>query len=96
MRVWAVPVQKMVIFSMPGQMADAAETEEAINKFISGLDSQEHAGFDRLHRLLSRLPVPVTVATNGSKMSHTAALDGDFLPKWMRNSRRGFSSAARS
>ena len=48
---------------------DAAETEEAINKFISGLESQEQAGFDRLHSLLSRLPVPV--ATNGSgKMSH--------------------------
>ncbi len=45
---------------------DAAETEDAINKFISGLDSQEQAGFDRLHTLLSRLPVPV--ATNGSKM----------------------------
>ncbi len=28
---------------------DAAETEEAINKFISGLESQEQAGFDRLH-----------------------------------------------
>ncbi len=39
---------------------DAAETVEAINKFISGLDSQEQAGFDRLHTvtLLSRLPVP--------------------------------------
>ncbi len=52
---------------------DAAETEKAINKFICGLDSQVQAGFDRLHTLLSRLPVPVT--TNGSKMSHTAALD---------------------
>ena len=38
---------------------DAAETEEAINKFISGLESQEQAGFDRLHSLLSRLPVIV-------------------------------------
>jgi hypothetical protein len=52
---------------------DAAETEGAINKFISGLDSQEQAGFDRLHTLLSRLPVPV--ATNGSNMWHTASLD---------------------
>ena len=47
--------------------SDAAEKEEAISKFISGLESQEQAGFDRLHTLLSRLPVPV--ATNGSKMS---------------------------
>jgi hypothetical protein len=61
---------------------DAAEkTEEAINKFLSGLpvESQKQAGFDRLHSLLSRLPVPV--ATNGSKMSHTETLDGGFLPK---------------
>ena len=45
---------------------DAAETEEAINKFLKGLESQEEAGFDRLHSLLSRLPVPVP--TNGSNM----------------------------
>ena len=45
---------------------DAAETEEAINKFLKGLESQEEAGFDRLHSLLSRLPVPVT--TNGGNM----------------------------
>ncbi len=66
---------------------DAAETEEDINKLISGLDSQQQAGFDRLHTLLSRLPVPVT--TNGSKLSHTAALDRAFFPKWIRLSRRG-------
>ncbi len=58
---------------------DAAETEEAINKFISGLESQEEAGFNRLHLLLRRLPVPVT--TKGSKISHTEALDRGFLPK---------------
>jgi hypothetical protein len=68
---------------------DAAETEEAINKFISGLDSQEQAGFDRLHTLLSRLPVPV--ATNGSKMSHTAALDGGFLPKMDEEQQKRFT-----
>ncbi len=49
-------------------------------KFISGLESQEQAGFDRLHSLLSRLPVPSPVSTNGSKMSHTEALEGGFLP----------------
>ena len=68
---------------------DAAETEEAINKFISGLDSQEQAGFDRLHTLLSRLPVPV--ATNGSNMRHTAALDGGFLPKMDEEQQKRFT-----
>ncbi len=68
---------------------DAAETKEAINKFISGLDSQEQAGFDRLHTLLSCLPVPV--ATNGSKMSNTAALDGGFLPKMDEEQQKRFT-----
>ena len=35
-----------------------AETEEAINKFMSGLESQELAGFDRLHSLLGILRPP--------------------------------------
>jgi hypothetical protein len=68
---------------------DAAETEEAINKFLSGLECQEQAGFDRLHSLQSRLPVPV--ATNGSKMSHTEALDGGFLPKMDEEQQKRFT-----
>jgi hypothetical protein len=70
---------------------DAAETEDAINKFISGLESQEHAGFDRLHSLLSRLGLPVPVATNGSKMSHTEALEGGFLPKMDEEQQKRFT-----
>ena len=46
---------------------------------MSGLESQEQSGFDRLQTLLRKLPVPV--ATTGSKMSHAAALEGGFLPK---------------
>ena len=34
---------------------DAEDTEEAINKFLEGLEGQEEAGFDRLHSLLSKL-----------------------------------------
>jgi hypothetical protein len=64
MRMGAVPVQKMDIILMPGQ--DAVETEEAISKSITGLESQEQSCFDRLHTLLSRLPVPIS--TTGSKM----------------------------
>ena len=80
--IWmqAVPVQKMEIFLMPGQMLKI----QSINKFLEGLESQEEAGFDRLHSLLSKLPVPV--AAHGSNMSHAEALEGGFLP---RNSRSG-------
>ena len=48
---------------------DATETEEAISKFISGLECQEQSCFERLHTLLSKLPVPVT--TTGNKMPHS-------------------------
>ena len=68
---------------------DAAETEEAINKFLKGLESQEEAGFDRLHSLLSRIPVPVS--TNGGNMSHTDALDGGFLPKMDEEQQKRFT-----
>jgi hypothetical protein len=30
---------------------DAASMEEAISKFVEGLESQEHSGFDDIHRL---------------------------------------------
>ena len=58
---------------------DAAEMEEAIGKFVSGLERQEQSGFNQLHSLLSKLPLPE--AKSGIKMSHTAALEGGFLPK---------------
>jgi len=53
------------------------------------LESQEQAGFDRLHKLLSRLPVPV--ATTGSKMSHSAALEGGFLPTMDEEQQKRFT-----
>ena len=68
---------------------DAEETEEAINKFISCLESQEQSCFASLHTLLSRLPVPVT--TNGSKMSHAAALEGGFLPSMDEEQQKRFT-----
>jgi hypothetical protein len=34
--------------------------EEAISKFVEGLEAQERSGFDDIHRLLKGLPVPVT------------------------------------
>jgi hypothetical protein len=41
---------------------DAASMEEAVSKFVEGLESQERSGFDDIHRLLKGLPVPVTTA----------------------------------
>ncbi len=62
--------------------SNQTETEEAISKFISGLECQELSCFENLHTLLSKLPVPVaTTGTTGSKMSHAAALEGGFPPK---------------
>jgi hypothetical protein len=68
---------------------DAEDTEEAINKFLEGLESQEEAGFDRLHSLLSKLPVPV--AAHGSNMSHAEALEGGFLPKMDEEQQKRFT-----
>jgi hypothetical protein len=56
---------------------------------MSGLESQEQSGFDRLQTLLRKLPVPV--ATKGSKMSHAAALEGGFLPKMDEEQQKRFT-----
>ncbi len=39
---------------------DAASMDEAISKFVKGLEAQEHSEFDDIHRLLKDLPLPVT------------------------------------
>ncbi len=57
---------------------DAARMEEAISKFVEGLESQECSGFDGIHRLLKGLPVPVTKAIR--LMTHAQAIEAQFLP----------------
>ncbi len=37
---------------------DAATMEEAISRFMDGMEAQERGGFNDLHGLLGRLPVP--------------------------------------
>ena len=37
---------------------DAATMEEAISRFMDGMEAQECCGFKDCHRLLERLPVP--------------------------------------
>ena len=56
---------------------DAAEMEEAIGKFVNGLEQQERSGYHELHSLLSRLPVPV--AKVGKTISHAAAMEHHML-----------------
>ncbi len=52
---------------------DAASMEGAINKFMVGLEGQERSGFAQIHRLLSRLPVPVQKKTR--IMTHAHAIE---------------------
>ena len=68
---------------------NAEETEEAISKFMSGLEGQEASCFESLHTLLGKLPVPA--ATHGSKMSHAAALEGGFIPKMDKEQEKRFT-----
>ena len=56
---------------------DAADMEEAIGKFMEGMEKQERTGYAALHKLLEGLPVPVQ-KTAGS-MTQAEALQGGFL-----------------
>jgi hypothetical protein len=72
--------------------SDATETEEAISKFIIGLECQERSCFESLHTLLSKLPVPVAITgTTSSKILHAAALEGGFLPKMDEGQQKKFT-----
>jgi hypothetical protein len=64
--------------------------EEAITKFLDGMERQERSGFKDLHRFLGRLPLPVVKGDRA--MLHFEALEGGFIPKmvlrWMRRNRK--------
>ena len=47
---------------------DAMAMDEAIGKFLDGLEGQERSGFKELHCFLATLPVPATKET--SSMTH--------------------------
>ena len=55
-----------VFFGVP----DAESQEEAINRFMEGLEQQECSGFSQIDRLISSLPVPVLKKTRC--MSHVS------------------------
>ena len=52
--------------------------EEAISLFMDGMKAQERGGFNDLHGLLRRLPVPTAKASQA--MTHKDALEGGFIP----------------
>ncbi len=72
-----IPVLRMKIFF--GGRPDAEDMEEAIRKFLDGLEEHECRGFDQLHRLLGDLPMPVQMID--SCMTHTTAFGGGFIPE---------------
>jgi hypothetical protein len=68
---------------------DAATMEEAIGKFMDGMEAQERGGFKELHSLLARLPVPTVKASQA--MTHKDALEGGFLPSMTEEEQKRFT-----
>jgi hypothetical protein len=65
--------------------------EEAITKFLDGMEGQERSGFKDLHRFLGRLPLPV--AKEDSAMLHSEALQGGFIPKMDEEEQKRFTQS---
>ena len=68
---------------------DADTMEEAISRFMDGLEAQERCGFNDLHGLLGRLPVPPVKA--GQAMTHKDALEGGFIPSMTEEEQKRFT-----
>ena len=67
---------------------DAATMEEAISRFMDGMEAQERGGFNDLHGLLGRLPVPTAKA--GPGITHKDALEGGFIPSMTEEEQKQF------
>jgi hypothetical protein len=59
------------------QGPDPESKEEAINKFLEGMEDQECSGFKGIDRSLGRLTVPASKETRS--MSHSEARADEFL-----------------
>ncbi len=68
---------------------DADDMEEAITKFLDGMEGQEHSGFKDLHRFLGSLPLPV--AKEDLAMLHSEALQGGFITKMDEEEQKRFT-----
>ncbi len=74
------------------QAPDAQSKEEAINKFLDGIEGQECSGFKdiiRLHRFLNHLPVPAGTKTRS--MPHAGAREGNFLLSMTEDEQKRFT-----
>ena len=70
---------------------DAAAMDEAIGKFLDGLEGQERSGFQELHSFLATLPASVPVTKETSSMTHAEAIEGRFLPDMDNEQRKIFT-----
>jgi hypothetical protein len=70
---------------------DADDMEEAITKFLDGMEGQERSGFKDLHRFLDRVPLPV--AKEDSAMLNSEALQGGFIPKMYEEEQKRFTQS---
>ena len=68
---------------------DAGDMEEAIDKFLDGLDGQERSGFEEMHRFLATLPIPS--GKESRSMTHAEAIQGQFLPDMDEEQRKRFT-----
>jgi hypothetical protein len=70
---------------------DADSMEETISKLMDGLEAlaQERSGFDDIHRLIQRLPLPVTKAIRS--MTHAQAIEAQLLPDMTEDELKRFT-----
>jgi hypothetical protein len=68
---------------------DEATMEEAISWFMDGMEAQERGGFNDLHCLLGRLPVPTSKSSQA--MTHKDALEGGFIPDMTEEEQKQFT-----
>ena len=80
-----VPPEDEELFETP----DADAKEEAISKFLDGLEQQERRGFTEIQTYLQRLPVPGCAEIR--KMTHAEAIEGQFLPNMSEEEQKRFT-----
>jgi hypothetical protein len=68
---------------------EAVTMEEAISRFMDGMEAQEQGGFNDLHGLLRRLPVQIVKA--GQAMTHKDALKGGFIQSMTEEEQKRFT-----
>ncbi len=71
------------------QAPDAQRKEEAINKFLDGIEGLECSGFRDIHRFLNHLPVPA--GTKTWSMPHADSREGNFLPSMTEDEQKRFT-----